>query len=1678
MGTIKTKDGENLDYTKKSYDMQSQTNEPERKPLAPIRPNFFDVNAETIEEQSKYVAPGSDYSITEADWDRRYDSTAVGVSSYEDLMEHRINTQSGFTKGALALGNGLIGAVGTILKELGYMTSPQSYQNWTEWHSTENMNAVSKAMVKVGDFFEQGSEEWAPIYESASDGSIYDQITKWGTVKGMIQSSIGFLVPGIGAAKLIPGAVKVVSLAGKLTKYIGAIQKVNKVTRAGIRLERANKALDTIATAFPKINKVLNTATAVYVQGTGEAVWESIDAHDEFLKDLSHEINLGTVDAKEAVKIANGIAEKTFQMNMVKSLLNTGMLSNFTKGAPGLLKGGVWNYIKGGIKESPLEGLEEGAQNIFKKEAEYQVIKEYADMYGNSPLLRELKKKNKWENGTSSDLATRIGDWARTNEVITDAIIGAISGPMQSGIGSMMRGNILPGSAYRAHQKEFNKQQKSIQKLKAIINDEAEMQKRIAKVANDGSNIVEGASKETILQSKKVKKDSKEEILKQVERAAIAEELRKLTEDSPAKYEIAKEMVYSAIIQESMSKGTFTALLAEAEKLKDNGSESADLYKYAKKAEKKFNKANRYQNTSEVVSAMNKVEALNKFIAEEEKQKALIEAQILKNGSSTIEESEAIEDSNNAIKSLTAKRDAAVTLYKELTSFKYQANIFREEQEKAEVENIINSIDKIDTSESLENLAKLYPGLKDTKEYIIRAKELSGESPAKEGKPTVQTKSTTDAKPATTPEGSDKITAWDDNAIDIYVSTQFPAGQEVTEAEMADSRAGLRAISDTLIKKGITQKEYNDAMKKASLNAGVALRNKRMKESEEGKALEKESKREARRQRGVSGVRELPEVTLDKIAEVTNMQKANLDKIESIRNDTELSDEDKDAQVLAINKENAGLAQELRGLKKEFTDGAELENGTTKWKKLKKDWKSFINYIKTIQDEEFITNNFEMLKNIFTGLDPKNIKGTIAKTRKNDKEGVVNGLAIGEVDLEINANSKLEHNNKLNNEQLNRQDGVKESRISYNKNPAESIAHKSVSSVEGEVDGEIVIADNSNPVYNMSDILDPDKYNGGEPLTLEAEWDYEGNIVMYPDGSKQKIMVPWEKLAAILGVSNVNKDGSIDLSTEALAEIKRKYNVTLDSVYDIIPVVIKNSAGEVLGYMHTPSWINSRTAEVENIIPFRDALQKNRAVVLNSALKGKVTPGTIRQKVIGRTPNNTGYSGFRINNTSDWHKADKGIPERQIMGVVGTSTIHLTEQMPKDNILNFDEVVGKKTGQTLVLVPVGKIAGKIQYHAEVLYADTLTPELKESANKILETFLSKDTTSDVYKFYKGYGYDITKVKDANKVLSTFMFIFEEISSEKKDSFENHMLKKTSMSANIFLREGDNGNEILFGIKGSRTITTKGYADSSLTYEEFIEDSGLSVLFRDNLFLFNTNLSYLKAAMNGKKVPPRINMDEKGNIYDTKKPYDEYAKSHAETRMQGVQIKGKEKYVYTVQNIVEFEVEGSNATPKPTPAIEKETELKEGIVVTEPTETNSNNILEKLGVDKIIAVDSKSSFIETMLNLDSAAASSLSALLKSTNPDTELITNIIQMSPVYKKDNPPSVLSFYDELSPNVQKNLHALYFKSKTVTLDKIKKDFENTKRSIEAYSALVNTLLTVSNMATTLQSNIIGKKC
>jgi len=1678
MSTIKGKDGTDREYTKKSYDMQSQTNEPEQQAVKPLRSNFFDVNAETVEQQDNYIKPGSDFSVAPDDWDDRYDNTSVGASSYADLTENRINSQSEFTKGALAIGNGLVGAVGTILKDFGYMTSPQSYQNWAEWHSTENMNVVSKAMVDVGDFFEQGSEEWAPIYENASDGSISDQILKWGTMKGVLQSSIGFLVPGMAAAKIIPGAAKTVSLAGKLTKYIGAINKLNKTTRAGIRLERANKALATVATAFPKTNKVLNTATAVYVQGTGEAVWESVDAHDEFLKDLSHEINIGAVDAKEAMKVANGIAEKTFQMNMVKSLINTGMLSNFTKGAPGLLKGGVWNYIKGGLKEAPLEGIEEGSQNIFKKEAEYQAIKEYADMYGSSPLLRELKRKNKWENGTSADLSTRIGDWARTNEVITDAIIGAISGPVQSGIGSAMRGNVAPGSGYRAHQKEYKEQQDSIKKLKAIINDEAEMQNRINKVAGEGSNMVDGSSSEATMQNKKVKKDSKEELTKQVERAAIAEEIRKLTEDSPARYEAAKEMVYSAIIQDSMAKGTFTALLAEAEKLKDNGTESADLYKYAKKAEKKFNKASRYQKTSEIVSAMNQAESLDKFIAEEEKGKALIEAQILKNGSSTIEESEAIADFDKAIKSLTIKRDAATALYKELTSFKYQANVFREEQEKAEIEDAVNSIDKIEDTKALENLSEIYPGIEDTKEYIVRAKELSGVSAEKQTKPTVETKSTTDSTPPVAPEGSDKITAWEDGAIDTYLNSQFTEDNGLTDDERNQSIAALRKISDKLVKKGATQKEYNDTMKKSALVAGIEIKSKRARESDAGKNTAKEIKREDRRQRGVSGVRELPEVTLDRISEVVNMQKANLDKIESIKNDENIPKEEKDAQVLALNKENAGLAQELRELKKEFTEGAELDTGSKKWKKIKTNWKAFVDYIKGIQDEDFVANNFETIKNLFVALDPKNSKRVIAKTRKNDKEGIVNGLGIGEADMEINANSKLEHNDKLNNEQLARQDGVKESRVSYNKNPVASIAHKSKSSTDGEVNGEMTMQDDSDPFYDISDILDPENYNGGEDISLEAEWEYEGKVILYPDGSKQKILVSWDKLKKIMGIENAKNGKPVKISPEALNTIKKKYNVTLDSIYDVIPVVIKNSAGEKIGYMHTPSWINSRTADQENIVPFREALQSNRANVLNQSIKGKKSAGKIKKKVIGRTPNDTGYSGFRINHTSKWHKADEGIPERQVMGVIGTSNIHFTEATSKENVLDYDEVVGKKTGQTVVLVPVGKVSGKMQYHAEVIYADTLTPELKEATNNILEAFLSKDTTSPVYKFYMAHGYDITKAKDANKVLSTFMYIFEEVSSEKKDSFEHHMWKKTSMSANILLKEGDNGNEIHFGIKGSKAITSAEFAESKVEYADFVEEAGLAVLFRDNLFLFNTNLSFLKAAMNGKKVPPRINVDENGNVYNTKKPYDEYVKSHSETRMQGVKINGKDKYVYTVQNIVEFEVEGSQATPKPAPPKVEEKPREEGIVVPEPSETNSSEVLKDLGVEALIPADASDSMIETILKLDPASASSLSVLLKSNDPDVGLIRNIVQMSPVYKESNTPSVLPFYSKLSEKAQKELHALYFKSKTVTLDKIRKDFENTKGDIEAYSTLVATLLMLSNNAVVLQSNIIGKKC
>ena len=146
----------------------------------------------------------------------KYDES---IHTDEDLLnyqDHRAKEQSAFLKATNALVSGAISGLATALEDIGYILDVEGHYNTLKKLDNDRDNWLSNAMRS----FKEDLYEAMPIYETESDTAL-GQFFKFSTLRGMIDSTIGFAIPGGLVAKGI-GAVAKLSRLGALAGRVSA----------------------------------------------------------------------------------------------------------------------------------------------------------------------------------------------------------------------------------------------------------------------------------------------------------------------------------------------------------------------------------------------------------------------------------------------------------------------------------------------------------------------------------------------------------------------------------------------------------------------------------------------------------------------------------------------------------------------------------------------------------------------------------------------------------------------------------------------------------------------------------------------------------------------------------------------------------------------------------------------------------------------------------------------------------------------------------------------------------------------------------------------------------------------------------------------------------------------------------------------------------------------------------------------------------------------------------------------------------------------------------------------------------------------------------------------------------------------------------------------------------------
>lgn len=1691
--TIYGSDGRPIEYTKGSYNPVTQENEVQEEP--PLRGNFVRQNQNYldqelfVEEQNKFTIEGDSY-------DEEYDRFGT-QSSMEEVDAQRVANQTNKQRLSRALVGGLLGGVGTALTDIGYMVSPNAYANFHNYHSVEDMNMVTRALVGLGSYIEQGVDKAMPIYENIDPNSISSQVFNYGTLKGIMNSSLGFMLPGMAVVKSGVLALKLIKGVGKLARYTSTLAKATQATKIANRVAHADNYLRYLEMADPKIMHAAKTGALTYINGVGEAMYESEEAHDNVLRELSHSIQAGDISSEEAMGAADSAAEFVNGVNIVKSILNYSMMGEFIRPVGGsTLKTAGKSWIERYAKEMPKEVIEETSQEVGKMEGEFRAYRELGESIGkDSEVLKELIASGAYDPNTPDKFMRRMGQFYTSTDAIVSGIIGGLSGPVQSTMGNVMRGNLLPGARYRSEKAAYKEQQKDYTSTSSRVkesefNKEVDRAAKAAKVARGKANGVHNnksaaqkrADDATAHNNKKANNREKqseeanaeEKLVEEMERAGTAESMNKMTAEDPSLRKIAAKQVMHSIVAESHAKGTFKLL---EKQIKENPNDPIlkALGEYIKKSGSLLDKANRSINSSKVFIKLQEIESRKEYLDHVQSKLSEAKHKVSNKAAEGEEVSQEEKDNLDVLRKSIKESESGLEGAKEdltiMTARKEQRKLYLESVERKSVERVTALLEQVKTKKKLEFLRKTYKGLDGTKEYkaakdrILRGKTSATTEKIKEEE---QNKNKTEAKQGEeVPKESEPLVGKDVKTITPEVVTEDVAeaiGEDIESEDVGKVSSSIFARMEADKTSTKTQEEYNAKYMKHAKAAIEEHLNNKLKESQENERDLKEELRLAEKRLAITGS-EKGIIVEDIIVMLIDIQDqmdeiaiklGTLEKKEGPLNEEEVAAYKELSQQLTI-LANSNLAEATKALfhamKAEADHYAGNKDSATKGVTadvILSDFKLFIDYIESLTSEKLVAENFELFRGIFAGKNPGVRLATSLAALRNT---TISKNPITVLVNEINTKIKSKLNNILNNRKVKRD---KKTRLLWNRNGAMSIAHLSQTYEEGEdVNGLPSIENDDDAKYDMPEFMDPDKYNGGEEIEFSVDMEYKGHIKVL-DSEGNVMTYEWESIKDII----FDEDGK--LIDNALEELNKAFSdLNLTDIFDVFPMSIKGKEdGANLKFVHAPSWITERTTAAENIESHRKEVRRVRRTIGTAFLKGQTTQGTIKGKILKVSEDGYSYNGFAISHKG-WKSTEEGVPEDNIMGVITSTGMSTDTDVPSEDILNHEQMLAHFNGATVVLVPLGKVGGVMKYHAEPVVSNTVGEGHQETIREIIKAFISKDKTSAVAKAYNKHKLDITTVAGAKKALTSMIYVMDETDSDGNPLDMEFVL--STMGGNTALisvtKEG-----ISFGIDGVNTINV-GTDTKKMT--SIIEEK-LDHLFLTGKFLYNTNVSMLKKS--GKRgIPGRGKVSDVQviggvvvSVSPAEKSYKAQVKSRTRTRLEPIKLNDSDKTVHILQTIIEFNltdgVTQKDFTSEGIPEVGVEDAFKE-------TAPPKNAVVT--GMPEEVTLDATPEVVSIVLDISSSEAVALQKAMKA--GDTAETTRLFKESIYYKKQNPISSMSFLKEFVDS-GKYTHELsiveegYMKLKGITLQDL---FDASSNDFSSFVEMVKSMTSTESSNT-----------
>ena len=419
----------------------------------------------------------------------RFDKNVSSLQDIEDINTFRANQQSGLGKFSNAMISGLASGVLTAVQDLSLMAD---LENWaalfTDGIEGVEDNIISKAMKGAKESLYQNM----PIYETPGTSAV-DKFFKWSSLRGILDSAVGFMVPGAVGGKVaqlgLKGALyaaraaRTSQYADMLIEGLGLASKIQKT---------ADITSDTfkIGRAWLKGQDYASSMIGGLISNQAEGVMMAIEEGDNikarYIEDraakyLENEIknNPNFVIDDNSINSAKQLAEQSFNNNKElqaeigrrqEHFINRNRVFALSDafGIHGLFKVGKQasrsllppikstlqnlgsfssdNLILQGIKE----GAEEIGQQAIQDELGYQVGKKFDFQ---TPEQRAVNDK---------DFIGRLATFAMSDNALVQGMMGFVSGGAQREFMQLLI-NSANGDPFNKKQKEKYQKQLAIQ---------------------------------------------------------------------------------------------------------------------------------------------------------------------------------------------------------------------------------------------------------------------------------------------------------------------------------------------------------------------------------------------------------------------------------------------------------------------------------------------------------------------------------------------------------------------------------------------------------------------------------------------------------------------------------------------------------------------------------------------------------------------------------------------------------------------------------------------------------------------------------------------------------------------------------------------------------------------------------------------------------------------------------------------------------------------------------------------------------------------------------------------------------------------------------------------------------------------------------------------------------------